>query len=90
VIEQVRVVTPPKDRRHEKVYILVKEPNNVDVLSSIKRVCDRNMGMQDVILVLQETPEEKKALKMPFRVEGCEEFVKEMKAVVGEDCVKIV
>ena len=45
--------------------------------------------MQDVILVLQEG-EEKKALKMPFRVEGSEGFVKEMKTVVGEDCVKVV
>jgi len=87
--EPVRTVTPPKDTRHEKVYILVKEPNNVDTLTAIKQVCDRNLGMQDVILVLQEG-EEKKALKMPFRVEGGEGFVKEMKTVVGEDCVKVV
>ena len=88
VIETVRTVSAPKDVRKEKVYILVKEPDNVDLLSSIKRVCDRNLGMQEVILVLEEE-NEKKALRMPFRVEVCEEFDREMKKIVGEDCLKV-
>ena len=58
------------------------------MLSSIKRVCDRNLGMQEVILVLEEE-NEKKALRMPFRVEMCEEFDREMKKIVGEDCLKV-
>ena len=88
-IERVRVVEPPKDVRKEKVYILVKKPDDVEVLGAIKKVCDRNLGMQDVILVLEEK-EEKKALKMPFRVEAGKAFLGEMKEVVGEDCVKVV
>ena len=89
-IERVRgPVTPPKDTRKEKVYLLVKKPDDVEVLSAVKRVCDRNLGMQDVILVLQEK-DEKKALKMPFRVDSSEGFLKEMGKVLGEDCVKIV
>ena len=87
--ERVRTVTPPKDTRKEKVYILVKSPDDTEVLGAIKRVCDRNLGFQEVILVLQEG-ESKKALKMPFRVEACAEFMKEVKEVVGEDCVKTV
>ena len=83
-----RVVEAPKDIRRERVYVLVKEPNNVDLLSDIKRVCDRNLGMQEIILVLQEN-EEKKALKMPFRVDASEDFVNEMKKTVGDDCVKV-
>ncbi|MBR2587191.1 DNA polymerase III subunit alpha [Candidatus Saccharibacteria bacterium] len=86
--ETVRVVNPPKDTRHDRVYILVKEPENVRLLSSIKRVCDRNPGFNDVILVLQEK-ETKKALKMPFRVEPCEEFMTDMQKVVGEECLKV-
>ena len=89
VQERVTIAKPPKDVRKEKVYILVKEPDNTEVLEAIKRVCDRNLGMQDIILVLQDG-EEKKALKMPFRVEGGETFLKEMGEVVGEDAVKIV
>ena len=87
--ERVRVVAPPKDLRKEKVYVLVKEPNNTDMLTAIKRVCDRNLGMTDIILVLQDE-KDKKALKMPFRVEPDSTFLKEMKETVGEDCVKIV
>ena len=86
--ETTRVVEPPKDVRKEKVYVLIKEPDNVELLSSIKRICDRNLGMQEVILVLQEKAE-KKALKMPFRVETNEEFLKEMRVAVGEENVKV-
>ena len=87
--ERVRApVAPPKDTRKERVYVLVKKPDDVEVLSAIKRVCDRNLGMQEIVLVLDEGSE-KKALKMPFRVEGNAEFLKDMKAVVGEDCVKV-
>ncbi|MBR2695753.1 DNA polymerase III subunit alpha [Candidatus Saccharibacteria bacterium] len=86
--ERVRVVSAPKDTRHERVYILVKNPNDVELLTNIKRICDKNGGFNEVVLVLQEK-DEKKALKMPFRVEVGEEFMKEMKATVGEDSVKV-
>lgn len=87
--ERVRgPVTPPRDTRRERVYILVKNPNDVEILSAIKRTCDKNLGMQDVILVLDEGTE-KKALKMPFRIEASEQFIKEMQGVVGDECVKV-
>ncbi|MBR3320170.1 hypothetical protein IKG20_02600, partial [Candidatus Saccharibacteria bacterium] len=87
-IEVTKIIEPPKDVRHEKVYILVEKPNDVELLTAIKRVCDRNLGMQDVILVLKEK-DEMKALKMPFRVEASEEFIKDMKTVVGDNNVKV-
>ena len=87
--EMVRTVDPPKDVRKEKVYVLVKEPDNTDLLTAIKRICDRNLGMTEIILVLQEK-DEKKALRMPFRVEPDAGFLKDMKETVGEDCVKVV
>ena len=82
------MVSAPKDTRRERVYVLVKNPNDVEQLMNIKRVCDRNSGFNEVVLVLQEK-EEKKALKMPFRVEVCEEFMGEMKKIVGEDGIKV-
>ncbi|MBR3319461.1 DNA polymerase III subunit alpha [Candidatus Saccharibacteria bacterium] len=87
-VEPKRAVVAPTDVRKERVYVLVKEPNNVELLSEIKRVCDRNLGMQDIILVLQDG-DEKKALKMPFKVDSNDAFIADMKAVAGEDCVKI-
>lgn len=86
---RVRVpVAPPKNTRQERVYILIRQPDNVELLSTLKRICDRNLGLQDVILVLAEATG-KKALKMPFRVEASELFLKEVGSLVGEDCVKL-
>ncbi|MBQ6396277.1 hypothetical protein IJH89_01680, partial [Candidatus Saccharibacteria bacterium] len=57
-------------------------------LAAIKRVCDRNLGMQEVVLVLDEGTE-KKALKMPFRVDADDKFLKDMVIVVGNEHVKV-
>lgn len=86
--ESVKVVEPPKDTRHEKVYILIEKPDDVNVLSSVKRICDKNAGFNDVILVLSEG-EKKKALKMPFRVEPNDDFLAGIQKVVGEANIKV-
>ena len=44
--------------------------------------------MQEVVLVLDEGTE-KKALKMPFRVDADDKFLKDMGIVVGNEHVKV-
>ena len=83
-----RVVEPPKDTRKERVYVLIKKPDDVELLTRVKQICDRNLGMQEMIMVLEENGE-KKPLRMPFRVDPNEEFLGEMAAALGEGCVKI-
>ncbi len=86
--EPARIIAPPKDPRKERLFILVENPNDTDTLTAIRRLCDLNNGYQDVILVLKDG-EEKKPLRMPFRVETSDDFLGKLRKLVGEDNVKI-
>ncbi|MBQ6313889.1 DNA polymerase III subunit alpha [Candidatus Saccharibacteria bacterium] len=87
--EAIRVIKePPKDPRNERLYILIEDSNDTEVLSAIRRLADIYMGVQDVVLVIREG-ETKRPLKMPFRVEVCDELVSKLKELVGENNVKI-
>jgi len=78
----------PKDLRKEKLYILVDNPEDTEVLMAIRRLSEIYLGFQEVVLVLKNG-EEKRALKMPFKVEVDEELLKKLYDLVGEDNVKV-
>ena len=61
---------------------------NTELLTAILRLADIYLGVQDVVLVIKDG-EEKRPLKMPFRVEVNEELMAKLKELVGEDRVKI-
>ncbi len=82
------VTEPPKDPRKERLFILIKNPNDTETLSALRRLCDINLGFQDVILVLEENGE-KKPLKMPFKIDASDDFVAKLKELVGEENVKL-
>lgn len=79
---------PPKDPRKERLYILIKDPNDTELLSSIRRLADLNIGLQEVVLVLRDG-ENKRPLKMPFRVEVSDSLLAKLRDLVGEEAVKI-
>ena len=81
-------ITPPKDPRKEKLYILIENPDNTDDLAAIRRLCDLSLGVQDVILVLKDG-EEKKPLKMPFKVDVTDDLLTKLREIVGEANVKL-
>ncbi len=83
-----RVVTPPKDHRREKLYLLVEDPSNVDLLSEVRHLCELNPGVQDIIMVLKDE-NGKRPLKLPFRVEIAEDLTKPLTELLGEQCVKV-
>lgn len=89
ISEPTAPITPPEDHRHERLFCLIKDPNNADTLQEIRHLCDLHPGFQEIILVLQNG-EEKKPLRMPFRVEASEELTKPLIELLGEDCVKVV
>ncbi len=89
ISEPTAPITPPEDHRHERLFCLIKDPNNADTLQEIRHLCDLHPGFQEIILVLQNG-EEKKPLRMPFRVEASEELTKPLVELLGEDCVKVV
>jgi DNA polymerase-3 subunit alpha len=82
------ITEPPKDPRKERVFILIENPNDTETLSALRRLCDINLGFQDVILVLEEKGE-KKPLKMPFKVDASDDFLAKLKELIGEDKVKL-
>ncbi len=81
-------ITPPKDPRKEKLYILIEKPDDTDTLAAIRRLCDVSLGFQDVILVLKDG-EEKKPLKMPFKVDVTDDLLTKLREIVGEANVKL-
>ena len=88
-IDVPRVLSePPKDPRSEKLYILVEDSNDTEVLTGIRRLADLYPGFTDTILVIKEG-ESKRALKMPFRLDAGGELLSKLRALVGEDKVKL-
>lgn len=79
----------PKDPRKQKLFLLVKSLDDVDTLSKIRELADDFSGMQEVVLCVIENGE-KKALKMPFRMDICSDLLDELEALLGKASVKVV
>ena len=83
---EYKPVEKPVDPRSQKLYILVVDPENTEKLTAIKKLCDKNLGLSEVILVLKDE-NGKKPLRMPFKVEPSSEMLEELKTIVGDDAV---
>ena len=81
-------ISPPEDHRHERLWILIENPNDANVLNKIRHLCEQHSGIQEIILVLQEK-DEKRPLRLPFRVNFEAEFISSLKELLGEEKVKI-
>ena len=79
---------PPKDSRKERLYILIKNPEDTETLTAIRKLADLNLGFQEVVLVLKDG-ESKRPLRMPFKVEVSEELLGKLRELVGDDAVKV-
>lgn len=83
-----RIITPPRDPRREKLYVLIENPNDVDSLSEIRHLCQQNPGVQEIILVLKDKAG-KRPIRLPFRVDVSDELTKPLGELLGENCVKV-
>ncbi len=81
-------ITPPRDTRGEKLYVLVEDPNNVEVLSEIRHLCEQNPGVQEIIMVLKDE-NGKRPLRLPFKVDVTDELTKPLADLLGANCVKV-
>ena len=86
--EPARATTAPNDPRSERLYCLVKDPNNVNTLTEIKHLCDLHPGVQEIILVLKENGE-KRPIRLPFHVEASDDLTTPLKTLLGSDCVVV-
>lgn len=73
-------IPPPK-----KLYVHIKNPDDHEALLQLKRICGEFTGNTDIVLVLGE--DKKSAIKLPFKVDGCDELVGSLVKELGEDCV---
>ena len=79
----------PKDPRKERLFILMDDLNDTKLLTKIRQAAANYMGMQEAIIVFYDAGE-KRALKMPFKVDICINFLDELRGLVGESHVKVV
>ncbi len=79
---------PPKDPRKERIYILIDNLEDAEVLSAIRRLADIYIGVTETVLVIKEG-EKKRPLRMPFRMEASEELLSKLRELVGEDHVVV-
>lgn len=84
-----RVVKPPVDHSHEKLYVLIDDPTNAEQLSEIRRICELNPGVQEVIMVLKDG-DDKRPMRMPFRVDTEDGGLTEkLQVLLGQERVKV-
>ena len=79
------VAPPEEDTR--RLYCLIKNPDDVELLTEFKRRCTLHSGRTEIILVIGET--DKKALRLSFRVDPSPETLAALSILLGEDCVKL-
>ena len=70
----------------QTLYLRVDDPTNTDVLLALKSTCSDFPGESEVILVLGEN---KKALRMPFRVSIEQHLSDRLHLAIGEESVVI-
>lgn len=68
----------------QTLYLRVEDPSNTQTLLILKTLCGKFPGSSDVVLVLGD---DKKALKMPFRVEASDALIGGLVKAIGEDAV---
>ena len=88
-IDVPRVLSePPKDPRAEKLYILIEDQNDTEVLTGIRRLADLYPGFTETILVIRDG-DEKRVLRMPFKMDASSELLPKLYTLVGDNNVKL-
>lgn len=73
-----------KPVKPKKLYVRIENPDNTKALMDLKKMCGTYPGLSEVILVIGP---DKKAMRMPFKVEVEDVLVAGLKEVFGDDAV---
>lgn len=79
------IIMPIEVNSAKKVYVNIKDPDDHEMLLSLKKICSDFPGMSDIIMVLGT--EKKSAIKLPFKVEANEVLIGTLVKKIGEDSV---
>ena len=77
----------PEIPQAKQVFIHVKNTDDHEALTTLRQLCSKYPGIDQVVLVLGE--EKKSAIKLPFTVEAEGTLVGELVKLLGEDCIVI-
>ena len=80
------IVAKPLEKL-ETVYVKIKDPNDRELLVSLKKLCSQNPGQNDIIMVLGE--DKSSAIRLPFRVDARPPLHSGLTKLLGDDCVKV-
>lgn len=69
----------------KKLFVHIKNPDDHASLLALKQICGEFNGNTDIILVLGA--DKKSAIKLPFKVDGCDDLIGALVKQLGEDCV---
>jgi len=78
-------VVPLEATGPKKLYVHVKDPDDHEVLLSLKQTCGNYLGLFDIILVLGA--EKKSAVKLPFKVDASNSLIGDLVKILGENSV---
>ncbi len=81
-------VMAPKDPRKSRLYLLIKNPDDVEMITTIRQLADANLGQQPVVLVF-EAAGTKNPVLAPFKVDATPELLDSFKGLLGQECVKV-
>ena len=79
-------VAAPAAVQVQTLYLRVENSSDTETLLALKSLCGKHPGDSDVVLVLGD---DKKALKMPFRVDSSDVLIGSLVKAIGEDAVVI-
>jgi imidazole glycerol phosphate synthase subunit HisF len=74
------------DESAKKIYIYVKNPDDLESLEAMKREMMEHYGNNEVILVLGE---KKDAIRLPFKIQVDENLINSISDIFGKDCVVV-
>lgn len=88
-VQAVRLAAaaPAEIKSIKKLFVHIKDPDDRDALLSLKKTCSEYPGILDIVLVLGN--EKKSAIKLPFKVDGCDKLIDSLSKILGKDSVKI-
>jgi DNA polymerase-3 subunit alpha len=75
-----------KPIKAKKMFVRIMDASDKDGLVKLKQVCTQHPGLSEVILVIGP---DKKAMRMPFRCEIEDDWVKELKDIFAEENVVV-
>jgi DNA polymerase III subunit alpha len=70
-----------------QLFVHIKNPEDANSLMQLKTICGKFPGSSDIVLVLGT--EKKSAIRLPFKVDDCDNLIDQLVKQLGEDAVVI-